>query len=146
MKTALNRMFGVEVPICAFSHCRDVVVGVSQAGGIGVLGTSRYSPEQFDLELSLIDEILEGRPYGVSIIFPGRESDQGTITENDIVAQIPDDYWAFVQSLAKKFNISLDTASDETVSIDGIVSAYPLTRERALAMVEVVLRHPVKLV
>ena len=31
-------MLGVEFPICAFSHCRDVVAAVSNAGGFGILG------------------------------------------------------------------------------------------------------------
>ena len=34
-------MFGIDVPIFAFSHCRDVVVEVSKAGGMGVLGMAR---------------------------------------------------------------------------------------------------------
>ena len=38
MKTAITEMFGIDVPILAFSHCRDVVAAVSKAGGMGVLG------------------------------------------------------------------------------------------------------------
>ena len=38
MRTELCERFGIEFPIFAFSHCRDVVAAVSQAGGFGVLG------------------------------------------------------------------------------------------------------------
>ena len=38
MKTDITEMFGVEFPIFAFSHCRDVVAAVTKAGGVGVLG------------------------------------------------------------------------------------------------------------
>ena len=38
MKSKMCEMFGIDVPIFAFSHCRDVVVEVSKAGGMGVLG------------------------------------------------------------------------------------------------------------
>lgn len=41
MNNQLCEMFGIEMPIFAFSHCRDVVVEVSKAGGLGVLGMAR---------------------------------------------------------------------------------------------------------
>jgi hypothetical protein len=38
MRTELCQSLGIEVPIFAFTHCRDVVVEVGKAGGLGVLG------------------------------------------------------------------------------------------------------------
>ena len=38
MRTQICEQLGIEFPIFAFTHCRDVVVAVSQAGGLGVLG------------------------------------------------------------------------------------------------------------
>ncbi len=46
MRTAIARRLGCEVPIFAFSHCRDVVVEVTKAGGFGVFGASTFSPEE----------------------------------------------------------------------------------------------------
>ena len=43
MKTEICKKLGIEYPIFAFTHCRDVVVAVSKAGGIGVLGAVGYS-------------------------------------------------------------------------------------------------------
>ena len=40
-------------PIFAFSHCRDVVAAVTNAGGCGVLGAVAHSPEQLDIDLDL---------------------------------------------------------------------------------------------
>ena len=60
-------MFGIESPIFAFSHCRDVVVDVSKAGGLGVLGMRRAHPERLEEDLRWIDEHIGGRPYGVDI-------------------------------------------------------------------------------
>jgi NAD(P)H-dependent flavin oxidoreductase YrpB (nitropropane dioxygenase family) len=139
-------MFGLDVPLCAFSHSHDVVMEVTRAGGLGVLGTSRYSVDRLDQELTLLDETLDGLPYGVSIIFPARESDRGSISEQEIAAQIPESYWRFLRTLADRFDIPLDLETDEAISIDGIVAAYPLTQERAANIVEVVLNHRVKLV
>ena len=52
MKSKICDKFGIEFPLFAFSHCRDVVAAVSKAGGLGVLGATRFSPEQLEEELS----------------------------------------------------------------------------------------------
>ena len=39
MRTELCDQLGIEFPIFAFSHCRDVVTAVSRAGGFGVRGS-----------------------------------------------------------------------------------------------------------
>ncbi|MGB5284880.1 MAG: hypothetical protein WBN29_10250, partial [Polyangiales bacterium] len=64
MKTEICERLGIEFPIFAFSHCRDVVAAVSRAGGLGVLGAVAYSPEQLELELKWSDEHVDGKPYG----------------------------------------------------------------------------------
>jgi NAD(P)H-dependent flavin oxidoreductase YrpB (nitropropane dioxygenase family) len=69
MKTAVTRIFGIEAPIFAFSHCRDVVVATSRAGGMGVLGAAWMTPEHLEQELKWIDDHIEGRPYGVDMVF-----------------------------------------------------------------------------
>ena len=38
MYTEICEKLGIEAPIFAFTHCRDVVVAASKAGGIGILG------------------------------------------------------------------------------------------------------------
>ncbi len=72
MRTELCDRFGLDVPIFAFSHCRDVVAAVSRAGGMGVLGALAFTPEQLELELRWIDDNVEGRPYGVDIVMPAK--------------------------------------------------------------------------
>jgi len=37
MHTSVCDALGIEFPIFAFSHCRDVVAAVSKEGGFGVL-------------------------------------------------------------------------------------------------------------
>ena len=70
MKTRVCDMFGIDLPIFAFSHCRDVVAAVSKAGGLGVLGALAFSPEQLEIELNWIDEHVDGKPYGVDHVRP----------------------------------------------------------------------------
>jgi NAD(P)H-dependent flavin oxidoreductase YrpB (nitropropane dioxygenase family) len=86
MRTDLCDMFGIDVPIFAFSHCRDVVAAVTNAGGLGVLGALAFSPEQLELELQWIDEHVGGRPYGVDTVMPmsyeGKEQGLGQKDES----------------------------------------------------------------
>jgi hypothetical protein len=46
---------GYRLSPSAFSHCRDVVVAVSKAGGFGVFGAASYSPAELETELRWID-------------------------------------------------------------------------------------------
>lgn len=75
MKTRVCEMLGIELPIFAFSHCRDVVAAVSKAGGLGVLGALAFSPEQLEIELKWIDDHVDGRPYGVDVVMPAKVAD-----------------------------------------------------------------------
>src|SRR5207245_9819237 len=70
MRTRIRDSFGIEFPIFAFSHCRDVVAAVSRAGGFGVLGALAFSPEQLEQELGWIDQHVGGKPYGVDVVMP----------------------------------------------------------------------------
>lgn len=76
MESELCEMFGIEFPIFAFTHCRDVAAAVSRAGGMGVLGALAFTPEQLEIELSWIDEHCGGRPYGVDVVMPVKTADR----------------------------------------------------------------------
>src|SRR5438876_2714945 len=60
VRTPICERLGIELPIFAFSHCRDVVAAVSKAGGYGVLGALAYSPDQLEIELGWIDDHVDG--------------------------------------------------------------------------------------
>ena len=79
MRTPICDMLGIELPIFAFTHCRDVVVAVAKAGGFGVLGAVGFPPDQLEVELKWIDEHIGDRPYGVDIVIPGKYEGMGEI-------------------------------------------------------------------
>src|ERR1039458_6420047 len=72
MRTEICDRLNCQVPIFAFTHCRDVVVEVTKAGGFGVLGAVSFSPEQLERELNWIDSHVDGRAYGVDVLIPAR--------------------------------------------------------------------------
>jgi nitronate monooxygenase len=77
MKSPICDMLGIEFPLLAFSHCRDVVAAVSRAGGFGVLGATSHSPESIELELKWIDDHVDGKPYGLDVLIPENISTAG---------------------------------------------------------------------
>ena len=110
MRTPLCDEFGIEYPIFAFTHCRDVVAAVSKAGGLGVLGAVGFSPEQLEIELDWIDEHVDGKPYGVDTVMPQKSRPTCTANPEDelrdqIRAMIPDEHWRYVDELMERFEL-----------------------------------------
>src|SRR5687768_12924993 len=98
MRTPVCDTLGIEFPILAFSHCRDVVAAVSKAGGLGVLGAVALSPDQLDFELDWIEGELGGRPYGVDLLVPAKYVgiEEGGMSEAKLRELIPEEHRAFV--------------------------------------------------
>jgi NAD(P)H-dependent flavin oxidoreductase YrpB (nitropropane dioxygenase family) len=117
MHTALARDLGIEFPIVAFSHCRDVVVAVSRAGGLGVLGAGANPPEQLDMELRWITDHLEGRPFGIDLLVPGNYvgKEQGGLDQAGLEDRLPPAHRAFVDDLLDRFGVpQIDAAPERT--------------------------------
>ncbi len=142
MKTAFIEQTGIQYPIAAFTHCRDVLIAVCRAGGLGVLGTARLTPEQVEIELRRIDEALgpDKIPYGVDILYPAENTPEPPPAE-ELQAHIPEAHRKFVASLVKRFKIPApNEAHAGGTHGDGLV----ITPARAREMSDVVLRHPIK--
>src|SRR5690349_14245147 len=88
MHTRLCEELGIEFPIFAFTHCRDVVAAVSNAGGFGVLGAVGFTPEQLEIELKWIDEHVGGRGYGVDVVIPGKYEGMGELDADKLADQL----------------------------------------------------------
>jgi NAD(P)H-dependent flavin oxidoreductase YrpB (nitropropane dioxygenase family) len=145
MKSKMCEMFGIEVPIFAFSHCRDVVVEVSKAGGMGVLGMARMSPERVEAELSWIDGHIGGKPYGIDVLMPGRFDDSAA-RKFDPGALLPPEHVDFVRNLLDDAGVPR-LPEDEAEEIKReIVKGLNFTPAESLAMVEAAMRHPIKLI
>ena len=107
MKSPICDMLGCEFPLLAFSHCRDVVAAVSNAGGFGVLGAVGHSPETLDIELSWIDDQVKGKPYGVDLIVPtSLDNKEQALSAAEIEARVPPEHKEYVRNLLAQFDIS----------------------------------------
>lgn len=88
MQTELCRKLGIEFSIFAFTHCRDVVAAVSNAGGFGVLGAVGFSPEQLEIECQWIDDHVGDNPYGVDLVIPQKYEGMGELDPEKLGAQL----------------------------------------------------------
>jgi len=144
MKTAVTEMFGLEAPIFAFSHCRDVVVATSKAGGMGVLGAAWMTPEHLEQELKWIDDHIEGKPYGVDMIFTSTASD---ISEGKSPRKIlPREQVEYINGLMSKDGVPELPQEDVDGWYEEYASNLSFTQEESDALFEVAMRHPIKLV
>src|SRR6201992_2636876 len=109
MQTGVARMLGVDFPIGAFSHCRDVVAAVSNAGGFGVLGAVAHSPERLDAELTWIEEATRGKADGVDLLLPAKYvgSETGGVDPKHAGELFPAEHRAFLDDLLARYGITV---------------------------------------
>lgn len=139
MKTEICKRLGIEFPIFAFSHCRDVVAAVSNAGGFGVLGAVGFSADQLRVELDWLDEHVVGG-YGVDIVIPGKYVGMGEMDVEKLqamlAAQVPAEHRAFAKKLLADHGVPELPTEEKPRELLG------WTQATAGLQVEVALQHP----
>ena len=138
MHNELCERLGIEFPIFAFTHCRDVAAAVSNTGGMGVLGAVGFSAEELEVELTWLDEHVGDRPYGVDIVIPGKYEGMGELDpvklEAELRAMIPDEHRVFVKKILADHGVP---------ELEGGPKRELLgwTAATAAPLVEVILKH-----
>ena len=142
MKSPICAMLGIEFPLLAFSHCRDVVAAVSRAGGFGVLGATTHSPDTIEQELKWIDDHVDGKPYGLDVLIPENISTAGekNVTWKSLEARISPEHRAFTERLLNRYGIAL------TITEVAADAPQPFDAQRALEVLEIAFRHPIRLI
>ena len=145
MKSPICEMLEIEFPLVAFSHCRDVVVAVSKAGGCGVLGAVGMSPEQLEKELKWIDDHIDGKPYGVDVLIPNKMVGKDEKFDPEKLAKmIPQEYADFRADVLEKHG----NDSPELREIDTAGSGFAENTQSdgAKALLDVAFNHPIKII
>jgi NAD(P)H-dependent flavin oxidoreductase YrpB (nitropropane dioxygenase family) len=147
MNTRICQMLGIDFPLVAFSHCRDVVASVSRAGGFGVLGATAFTPDQLERELNWIDQHIEAKPYGIDVLIPENLSikNERGVTRRSLAERIPGTHRDFVRDLLARYGIESGRTreDDQAASAE---SGFSLQEELALKLLEISFRHPVRLI
>ncbi len=143
MRTAITDMLGIDVPILAFSHCRDVVAAVSKAGGYGVLGAVAHTPEQLEVDLQWIEAEIGDHHYGVDVIVPAKYagSDQGGFTLDAIRELIPSEHIAYVEDILRRYDVPALPDESAAPRYDTSGVAAPFSAGQADQLLEVSLAH-----
>ena len=137
----IRDLVGVDFPLFAFSHCRDVVAAVSRAGGFGVLGGSMFTPESLEAELRWIDDHVDGKPYGVDILVPEHQFDTGGMTIAQLAEHLPAEHREFLAQLLSEYDVDLRLE-------DGGHSDVPpaTSPEIGVQLMDVAFKHPIRLI
>jgi NAD(P)H-dependent flavin oxidoreductase YrpB (nitropropane dioxygenase family) len=133
---------GIEFPIFAFTHCRDVVVAVSKAGGFGVLGAVGFTPEQLEIELKWIDDNIGDHTYGVDIVIPNKYEGMDADMSGEDLAEmlrkmVPQQHLDFGRKLLADHGVPVDEGTD-----DDSLQLLGWTEATATPQVDVALQHP----
>ena len=142
MKFRLCEQFGIEFPIFAFSHCRDVVAAVSRAGGLGVMGALAFTTDQLEIELDWIDEHVGGKPYGVDVVMPNSlaAGEMAALDKSAFEAMIPQRHKDFVEETLGRYRVPKLPEGEPRHE-----SLLAWTHGGARSQVEIALGHPIKL-
>ncbi|WP_234401994.1 nitronate monooxygenase, partial [Thermobifida halotolerans] len=145
MRTALTDMLGVDVPLVGFNRSPGVVAEVTRAGGFGVLAATSYSPEELDVQLTWIEERVQGRPYGVDLLVPATTTvgDPADLVAS-LRAQIPAEHIEFVRGLLERYGVDPGDLSRGFGAADDQVEGIAPTGVEAL--LDVAFSHDISLV
>ncbi|HEX5097333.1 MAG TPA: nitronate monooxygenase, partial [Acidimicrobiia bacterium] len=155
MHNELCERLDIEFPIFAFSHCRDVVAAVTNAGGIGVLGALAFTPEQLELECKWIDEHVGGKSYGVDVVIPASHVGSGFEDVGELLPKLQDMVPAktleWIDEVLDELGVpplpedaSTDAGDEGTGGLGG-AGLLGWTNATSKPQVEVGLSHPVRL-
>tara|TARA_B100001057_G_scaffold138070_1_gene137706 strand:+ start:801 stop:1940 length:1140 start_codon:yes stop_codon:yes gene_type:complete len=145
MNSKICELLDIEFPLVAFTHCRDVVVAVSKAGGCGVLGAVGMSPEQLEKELKWIDDHIDGKPYGVDVLIPNKMVDQSEKFDAEkLKSMIPQEYADYRADILE--NHDIEASELRTIDTAGSSFAQNTKSDGAKALLDVAFSHPIKLI
>ncbi len=145
MKNRICDLLGIEFPILAFTHCRDVAAAVTKAGGMGVLGAEALTPAQLDIDLAWIKEQVGDKPFGVDLIVPAKYEGkaEGEVTVSQLAERIPQAHRDFLEDLLQRYDVPPPLNERRTDNSRG--DAPPMSYSLASHMMEIAFAHPIKL-
>ena len=129
----LQDRLGYRHPVFAFSWWDpDVAIAVSKAGGVGIWGCTRRTPDEIHEGISRMRAELGDLPWGVDLVIPAGmpETDDRAAIE----AELPQEHVHFVKALRARYGVPDDGQA-------GFRSRFVRSVETAEAQLEVVMAH-----
>ncbi len=130
LRNQLCADLGAEVPIFGFTHSIDAAIAISRAGGIGIWGATRSTPEEIEVGVSQMASALGELPYGLDLVIPPDMPERDNRSE--IEAALPSEHRDFVAKLRSKYGVPDDGQP-------GKRSRFVRSEDMARAQVDVVM-------
>ena len=126
---------GAHVPIFGFTHSLDATIAISKAGGVGIWGATRSTPDEIEAGVTRMAAELGDLPYGLDLVIPPNMPERDNRPE--IEAAIPDEHRQFVAGLRAKYGVPDDGEP-------GMRSRFVRSEDMARAQVDVVMDSQIK--
>jgi NAD(P)H-dependent flavin oxidoreductase YrpB (nitropropane dioxygenase family) len=103
LRTKFCDMLGIEFPVVAFTHCKDVAVAVINSGGFAVLGEAMHTPDDIASDIKWIRDRVDGKPFGIDLVLPASVPPTGSLDE--LMSKIPETQRKFAQEIKEKYDV-----------------------------------------
>ncbi|KAA0232549.1 MAG: putative monooxygenase [Acidimicrobiales bacterium] len=103
LHTKLCDLLGIEFPVIAFTHCKDVAVALINAGGFAVLGEAMHTPEDIAADIAWIRERVDGKKFGIDLVLPASVPPSGSVEQ--LMAEIPEAQSKFALAIKEKYDV-----------------------------------------
>jgi NAD(P)H-dependent flavin oxidoreductase YrpB (nitropropane dioxygenase family) len=103
LRTKFCDMLGIEFPVIAFTHCKDVAVAVINSGGFAVLGEAMHTPDDIASDIKWIRDRVDGKPFGIDLVLPASVPPTGSLDE--LMSKIPETHRNFAQEIKEKYDV-----------------------------------------
>jgi len=136
MGARIRELLGAERPVFGFGMKLEVAIAASRAGGVGIWGCTRNTPEEIEEGVTRMQDALGDLPWGVDLVIPA-----GMPETNDraaIEAQLPPDHVAFVDGMRERHGVPDD-------GLPGLRSRFVRSEETARDQLAVVMDHRIPL-
>lgn len=145
MKSPICEMLDIEFPLLAFTHCRDVVVAVSKAGGMGVFGAVNLPPDRLKEELDWIVANIDGKPFGVDLIVPNKFEGKSEGFDGDrLLNAVPEEHKTFAANIMRDHGI--EDVDLEKQRSNSLSFARNLGDDGAQSSMDVAFQYPIKMI
>ena len=109
----------------------ELVAAVSNAGGLGIIGATRLTPDELRSEIRKTKELTD-KPFGVDVLLPTMVDTAGAAVEAK--AELPPEHVAFVERLKKEIGIPEAKVERPVLTWDQIKQLLEVSFEEGISL------------
>lgn len=106
LRTPICDLLGIEYPVLLAgmggASGPSLAAAVSEAGGLGVIGASRFPPDELERVITKVRS-LTSKPFAIDLLLPAAVAESGD--RQQLTAQIPQEHMRFIDQLREEFDI-----------------------------------------